>query len=241
MTKQYNYTLLDTQAINSDIVALRLRPQEPTQYLNYQAGQYVISKSNDNNISFPLSIANAPNKSHELVFHLRHNQLQPQSQFFLKQVDKDKSLTLEGPLGKMTAENIPDKAQVILLAGGTGIAPFKALLENLLNHTDARLNNIDLFWGVRKPEDVYLEDWLKQIQTTYPGFSYHLILSDLNSASSWQGASGWVYEHALKTIQNIKKPTRVFASGPYEMVANSQKAFLAAGLDVKHFFSDMLN
>lgn len=241
MAKQYLYELLDTQTINSDIVALRLRPQESTQYIAYQAGQYVISQYN-NNMSFPLSVANAPNKAHELIFHLRHSQTQPQSQNFLKQLQKNKILLLEGPYGQMTAEQIPAETQIILLAGGTGIAPFKALLEVLVEKADPRLKQISLFWGVRKPEDLYLADWLMHIQIMFPGFTYHPILSDLNSAPKWQGTIGWVYEQAVKMLKpNKKKPTCVFASGPYEMVTSSQKAFLAAGLESKYFFSDMLS
>ncbi len=240
--QQYTYILTSTQAINSDIIEIILHPQDLEQYISYQAGQYVISKIN--NIAFPLSIANAPtpHKNNDLVFHLRHNQSQPQSQDFLQLLNQTKSLKLEGPHGLMTIDNIStDTNKLILLAGGTGIAPFKAILEDLENKASPLLNKIHLFWGVKKTEDLYLKDWLKQIQATHPKFSYQLILSNVHAYPQWQGATGWVYEQALKILKNFdEKPTHVFASGPYDMVVNSQKAFLAAGFKSKYFISDML-
>lgn len=240
--QQYTYILTSTQEINSDIIEIILRPQDLDQYINYQAGQYIISKIN--NITFPLSIANAPtlHENNELIFHLRHNQSQPQSQNFLQLLKKTETLTLKKPCGLMTIKNLSiETNRLILLAGGTGIAPFKAILEDLASKASPLLNKIILFWGVKKPEDLYLKEWLEQIKVLYSGFTYHLILSNLNSEPTWQGETGWVYEHALKAWKNLdEQPTRVFASGPYEMVTNSQKAFLAAGFKSEYFISDML-
>jgi len=240
--RQYNYILKKAQSINSDIVELVLYPQHSDQYIHYQAGQYIIAKIS--HMVFPLSIANAPTQqqSHSLVFHLRYNTSQIQAQNFLQQLKKNKVLGLEGPYGLMTVENMKTKGyRLVLLAGGTGIAPFKALLEDLVSKASPLLNTIHLFWGVNKLEDLYLKNWLRSIKSIYPEFSYDFILSDIQSAPSWQGLTGWIYEHALNTLKDLgAKPTRIFASGPYEMIINSQKAFIAAGLQPEHFISDML-
>lgn len=240
-TLKQAYMLVEHIDINQDMVAITVEPTAQELGIRHLAGQYVMSYIQD--FDFPLSIANAPRDDKRLIFVLRHNQHQPQAQIFLHYLKENQHLALSQAMGKMhMAESDNEQQPIILLAGGTGMAPFQAILEDLWQKQDNRLNQVKLYWGVRKQADLYLARYLQNIQAKFPGFKYSPILSDAHKASNWTGLTGWVYDKALLDLSDdqIEKAT-VYASGPYAMIQNSLAAFQTRGLARKQFISDMLN
>lgn len=240
MMASHAYELVELHHVNTDIIALTVQPTLAETGLQYQPGQYVMATVQD--IHCPLSIANAPRADQQLVFHLRHNASQPQAEIFLHYLKENLHLALSPAMGQMHLNHEVKKSQhLVLLAGGTGIAPFQAILESLWKSQDSMLNNLRLFWGVRKLEDLYLNRYLEDIKGKYPGFEFNAVLSDPARHPDWQGPTGWAHDFALRTLKDPLNNLTVFASGPFEMVQNSQSAFVSAGLPKEQFVSDMLD
>ena len=122
---------------------------------------------------------------------------------------------------------------ILLMAGGTGMAPIKAMLEDQFARGLRRPAH--LFWGVRSREDLYLEALLQRWAAEQPLFRYTPVLSD--PEAGWQGERGFVHEALLRAYPRLDGH-EVYMSGPPVMVRSGKDAFIAAGLDADHLFYD---
>lgn len=233
MTNTYLYVCKENNVKTNDISLLSLMPVEKA--LQYKAGQYVeiLLRSGD---CLLLSIANAPESDGRIEFHLRHDSSHPLAQLFLNELENVPTVALRGPFGESTLEKSHDNATIVFLAGGTGFAPIKALLQCALDESQAKLL---LYWGIRRPEDAYEEHLLQQWKKKYPQFEYTLVLSEpLSTTDSWTAPIGLVHQHVAK-IHTDMKELCLFASGPYEMIKAAQQLFSHNGLPNSRFISDM--
>lgn len=222
-----------------DIAILSMTPVDPSNILSYRAGQYVEAILH-NERRLPLSIANSPQTDGKLLFHIRHNEKHLLAKEWLAELEQTPITSFEGPKGNMTLSRIVPHTKILLLAGGTGYAPIRALLEEYFtNRVHESMPSTLLYWGVTDPHDIYDGDWLKQWEKQLPAFTFETILSDQIHYPSWQGRSGWLHEYCLQTHLNFNDWT-VFASGPYEMITACYQAFIKKGLPPTQFISDMM-
>lgn len=236
MAKEYPYLCLHQQSINSDIILLHFIPDTDIK-MAYRAGQYVEALFADN-LVLPLSIANAPSADGALEFHLRHNAQHPMANAFLNALLNNKKVMLRGPFGEATLARQDEAKEIVMLAGGTGFTPFKALLEEALLQQKCK-KQITLFWGVRHPDDAYKLKLLHAWQQRYSQFDFHIVLSEPHRFPAWQGPRGLVHEYLAKNWTNFEE-TIVFASGPFAMVKAAFSLFTKHGLKPRQFISDML-
>src|SRR5690606_37937423 len=82
---------------------------------------------------------------------------------------------VEGPIGRYTLRD--SERPILMIAGATGFAPIKSILEDAFRRGIRR--PIELYWGVRSQEDLYLQDLLAQWQERHANFRYVPVLSDL--------------------------------------------------------------
>lgn len=226
-------TLVDYQELSGCIARVLLAPAHGESFL-YQAGQYleILLEGFD---PAPFSIANAPNDNHLIELNIRHLPGGPYTSALIKYIREQKKITIVGPYGKMFFPK--DSQPMLLLAGGTGFAPFKALLEYAKTHDPLR--TIFLYWGARTKTDLYWHEKLLQMQQHLPALKYIPVLSQPLPTDEWQGETGWVHEVLLIHHTDLS-PFHIYASGPPEMVFGAQKTFLAHGMDEKHFYSDLI-
>ncbi|HRE32245.1 MAG TPA: hypothetical protein PLD88_09760 [Candidatus Berkiella sp.] len=234
MTNTYHYLCQEKQIKTRDILLITVIPTSDA--LAYQAGQFVevLLRSGD---CLLLSIANAPKANGHIEFHLRHDKAHPIAKLFLNELEQDANVMLRGPFGESTLEqNIQSQEQLIFLAGGTGFAPIKALLELALVNSQQPLL---LYWGIRRPEDAYEELLLQQWKIHYPHFDYSLVLSEPHKYPSWTAPTGFVHDYVAQKHPDMKTLC-LFASGPFEMIQAAQRLFTPQGLKAHRFISDML-
>ncbi|MCA3040600.1 MAG: CDP-6-deoxy-delta-3,4-glucoseen reductase, partial [Rhodocyclaceae bacterium] len=154
---------VEKPAADVAILYLKLPAQERMQFL---AGQYIdILLKDGKRRSF--SIANAPHRDQFVELHIRHV---PDGQFtnYVFNDMRDRAiLRFEGPLGSFFLREDSDKP-IILVAGGTGFAPIKALLEHaFFKHIDREMV---LYWGCRSRADLYMPDLPAEWAKAYPNF-----------------------------------------------------------------------
>ncbi len=229
----YLYICQDAVAKTHDISILSLTPLSHA--LDYQAGQYVevLLRSGD---CLLLSIANAPQSDGRIEFHLRHDAAHPLAQVFFNELQTAPTIALRGPFGDSTlAQALPSEEALIFLAGGTGFAPLKALLEEALPQQQRPLF---LYWGIRRPEDGYQASLLQQWQKQFEHFAYTLVLSEPTSVQ-WHAPIGLAHDHVASMHPDMTKLC-LFASGPFEMIKAAHNLFTAQGLQKSRFISDML-
>jgi CDP-4-dehydro-6-deoxyglucose reductase len=122
----------------------------------------------------------------------------------------------------------------LLVAGGTGFAPIKGILEEILLQNPQQ--SIHLFWGSRSKKDFYVldlvEDWTKN-----HGIQYTPILSEPEQQDNWQGKTGYVHQAVLQEYPDLKQYA-VYMAGPPQMIESCKQTFTAAGLDESRLYFD---
>jgi CDP-4-dehydro-6-deoxyglucose reductase len=222
---------LDKVADDVIVLSLQLPANERLQYL---AGQYVEFMLRDGKRR-SYSMANAPYKDEYLTLHIRH---MPgglfTDQVFSSMKERD-ILRLEGPLGTFFLREDSDKPMV-LLASGTGFAPIKAMIEQSA-HTGS-LRPITLYWGGRRPQDLYMMALCEEWARTLPNFKFVPVISNAQPEDQWQGRSGFVHQAVIEDLPDLSA-YQVYACGAPIVVESAQRDFVAlCKLPAEEFYAD---
>jgi CDP-4-dehydro-6-deoxyglucose reductase len=222
---------LEKRADDVMVMKIKLPANERLQFL---AGQYIDFKLKDGR-SRSYSLANAPHDDALLELHIRHvaGGLFT-DQVFSSMKERD-ILRLKGPLGSFFIRDDSDKP-IIFIAGGTGFAPIKGMLEHAFaEHTDRELV---LYWGVRSLKDLYMTELPQQWLAERPNFSFIPVLSNPLPGDHWQGRTGFVHEAVLADFADLSN-YQVYACGAPVMVDSARDAFVKTrNLPEEEFFAD---
>jgi CDP-4-dehydro-6-deoxyglucose reductase len=144
-------------------------------------------------------------------------------------------LRCEGPFGSFYLREDSAKP-IVLLASGTGFAPIKALIEQLRFKGSER--PVTLYWGGRRPADLYLHDWALQQAAEMPGLTYVPVVSNALPEDGWTGRTGFVHQAVLDDFADLSGH-QVYACGAPIVVESAQAAYTARrGLPAEEFYAD---
>ena len=219
-----------------DVMQVRLQlPANDT--FRYHAGQYIEFILRDG-ARRAYSMANAPHTQAQnpgVELHIRH---MPGGRFtdhvFGALKEKD-ILRVEGPYGSFFLREDVDKP-LILLASGPGFAPLKALIEHLQFLGSTR--PATLYWGGRRPQDLYLDSWVRERLADMPHLRYVPVVSDALPEDGWSGRTGFVHQAVLDDFADLSGH-QVYACGAPIVVESARAAYTAQrGLPPEEFFAD---
>ena len=219
-----------------DVMQVRLQlPANDT--FRYHAGQYIEFILRDG-ARRAYSMANAPHTQAQnpgVELHIRH---MPGGRFtdhvFGALKEKD-ILRVEGPYGSFFLREDVDKP-LILLASGTGFAPLKALIEHLQFLGSTR--PATLYWGGRRPQDLYLDSWVRERLADMPHLRYVPVVSDALPEDGWSGRTGFVHQAVLDDFADLSGH-QVYACGAPIVVESARAAYTAQrSLPPEEFFAD---
>lgn len=213
------------------LMQLKLPANERLQFL---AGQYIDFLLKDGKRR-SYSIANPPHADEFIELHLRHV---PGGRFtghvFGAMKEKD-ILRFEGPHGSFYVREDSDKP-IVFVAGGTGFAPIKGMLEHLFAEESDR--QMILYWGARSKRDVYLAELPIQWQQQHANFTFIPVLSEPLPEDDWQGRTGYVHQAVLDDFADLSG-YEVYACGAPPMVDAARNAFTQTrGLPEDAFYAD---
>jgi len=219
-----------------DVMVLRL--QLPTSdVFKYHAGQYVEFLLRDGDRR-AYSMANAPhtqadNPSVEL--HVRYMPGGKFTEHVFGAMKEKEILRVEGPYGSFFLREDSNKPMV-LLASGTGFAPIKALIEHMQFKGITR--PAVLYWGGRRPADLYMHDWVQAKVAEMPNLKYIPVVSDALPEDQWSGRTGFVHKAVLEDFPDLSAH-QVYACGAPIVVDSARAEYIAlAGLPAEEFFAD---
>ncbi len=201
--------------------------------MQFLPGQYLVFLLNDGRRR-AFSIANAPDNDELLELHIRYVRDGDFTHHVFHDLKERDILRIEGPLGNFYLRHqlaLP----ILFVAGGTGFAPIKAMIEQAILEKIQR--PMTLYWGVQAKRDLYQLDLIESWIAKSSNFRFIPVLSNPEPEDNWQGRTGFVHEAVLQDIAQIAE-YEVYASGPPVMVASAQEQFTEKGLPVEQFFSD---
>lgn len=206
---------------------LRLPAIEP---FAWHAGQYVdIMLSGGRRRSF--SLANPPHDARLLELHVRRSSGGEFTSQVFGSMTEGTLLRIEGPLGQLVYRE--GAGNIVLVAGGTGYAPMKAILRHVLEQGIAR--PVTLFWGARTRADLYEDEWLRALAARAPGFEYVPVLSAERGGPG--EAAGLVHEAVLGRGALLAHAD-VYAAGPPEMIATLRRELPLRGVSPERIVFD---
>ncbi len=214
-----------------NVMRLRLRLPK-NQRLQFLAGQYVdILQPGGKRRAF--SIASPPQEADEIELHIRHVEGGGFTGQVFDELKERDILRLEGPLGTFFVRNDRPERPMIMMGGGTGFAPLKAMIEDLLAHGDTRPTH--LFWGARNAEELYLGELPERWAAEHGHISYSPALSEGGEGDV--AFTGLVHEAVIGAYPDLSGMD-VYMSGPPAMIDAARTAFQQHGLPVERLFYD---
>ena len=222
--------LVDKALLSDDVVRLTLLTARGER-LRRLPGQYVDALLPDGRRR-AFSIANAPHEADHIELHVRHVAGGGFTSYVFDEMDLGAMLRVEGPLGTFVPREDSERP-IILLAGGTGFAPIKALIEHF-RHLGTR-RPMTLYWGARRERDLYLralpERWARDVAS----FRFVPVVSDRGHADGTR--DGLVHEVLLEDHPDLSGHD-VYMSGPPAMIDAGRRAFVDAGLPEERLYYD---
>ena len=229
--KQLPCRVTTCEKLNDDVIKLTLELPK-TERLQFLPGQYInIIMREGKRRAF--SLANPPHQDQLLELHIRYYDGGLFSEYAFNDLKEKTILRIEGPLGQFTLQE--SDRPIIMLAGGTGFAPIKSLIEYSIKIKDER--PVIIYWGVRKEADLYLHDLATSWTNDTHHISYIPVLSDTKNLNGWNGKTGFVHEAVLKDHADLSK-FDIYACGPPPMIKAVVNTFPSQGLNRERLFSD---
>jgi ferredoxin-NAD(P)+ reductase (naphthalene dioxygenase ferredoxin-specific) len=164
--------VLELEDLTHDIKGLRLAP-EAGGPMTFSAGQYAELEF-ATGLSRHYSMANRPDEP-ELLFHVRHMPGGRTSSYVATQLKVGDKVKVSGPLGVNYLRD-SHGGPVLLVAGGSGLAPIQSILCTLLERGHPA--PVTLYFGVRSERDVYHEALLADLCARHPNFTYQIVFSE---------------------------------------------------------------
>jgi NAD(P)H-flavin reductase/hemoglobin-like flavoprotein len=167
---------------STDIAAFTCRPLQP---LKFQAGQYLsIECGYQPRLWRAYSIANAPRDDGSLEFHVKAEGAGWVSSALVRRIKPGDMIRLAAPMGSMTLDRKSSR-DIVCVAGGTGLAPIKALIEELTRYNRTRW--VHLFFGARNRDDLYDLAAINRMAGRYPWLTVVSAVSDDPTYAGEQG------------------------------------------------------
>jgi len=199
------------------IVRLKLPTNERLQYL---PGQYIDFLLKDGHRR-SFSLATPPHSDELLELHIRHTPGGFFTDPLFTTYKGREILRFEGPLGTFYLREDTDKP-VIFVAGGTGFAPIKAIIEHAVFKN---LNRpMTLYWGGRRKKDLYMMELAEQWAKEVPDFKFVPVLSEPDASDAWTGRTGFVHRAVIEDLPDLSA-YQVYACGAPVMVESAQRDF----------------
>lgn len=224
--------VVEKSLLSDDVARLRLLSARGER-LRRLPGQYLdVLLADGKRRAF--SIANAPHDDDAIELHVRRVSGGGFTTSVFDDMKNGALLTVEGPLGTFVPREDSERP-MLLMAGGTGFAPIKALVEHFL-HLGSR-RPITLYWGARDPADLYLRGLPERWAVEVPTFHFVPVISDTALDLSPGLRRGLVHEALLEDHPDLSA-FDLYMSGPPTMIDAGRRAFVDAGLQEEHLYYD---
>ena len=172
------------------------------------------------------SIASWPDGSNVFELVIVLDKLGAGTNYIFTEWHVGSALTLRGPQGVFILKEPIDK-DLILVCTGTGVAPFRSIVQHIKN-TGTEHKNIYLVFGCRTKDTLLYFDELTKLQSALPGFHYMPTLS----RQQWEGRSGYVHP-VYEEICADRKEASFFLCGWKGMIDEAKKRITDMGYDKK--------
>ncbi len=222
----FEAAISDVRQLSASTIALSIKG-EALSRLAFLPGQYVNLKVPGSEQSRAYSFSSLQ-KDGEVSFLIRNVPGGLMSSFLTNLAKAGDSMTLAGPLGSFYLR--PIQRPLLLLAGGTGLAPFTAMLEKIAEQGSE--HPLHLIYGVTNDFDLVELDRLQALAARIPNFTYSACVANPDSQYPQKG---YVTQHIEPRHLN-DGDVDVYLCGPPPMVEAVSQYVREQGITPANFY-----
>lgn len=226
----WNGEVVENRRINRDLSIVRVRTDYP---MRYEPGQYMsVEVPQRPRLWRYLSPANAPAEDGVLEFHVKAVERGWVSGSVVAHTRPGEIWRMASPLGRLRVDRESGR-DALLIAGGTGIAPMRAILESMAQYGENP--DVHLYYGARTVDDLYELDNLRRLADVSPWFEVTAVAEE--GADGVHGVqSGTIAEAVTKAGSWADRDVVVAGSPP--MLRATVSRMLVAGTPLDHIRYD---
>lgn len=218
------------EQLTHDIIELRIQLDDS---LRYKPGQFAeLSLQSLPGLSRSYSFATAVRPDSQISFFVRQVPGGVFTTHVHKHVAVGERVTVNGPRGDFWLR--PDTAPLLLIAGGSGLAPILSLLEDARERAVSR--PVTLLFGARSQDDLYALDNIRALAAEWPArFDFIPVLSDEPEGSGWAGERGYV---TTRLNERTTPDCHAYLCGPPAMIDAAAVLLQEQGVAREHIHAD---
>jgi len=209
-TKWYTAKLSKIEELSSTTKRFFLEV-EGDEIVDFTAGQFIVT-------DLPLgekriqrwrsySLANAPDKSNVLELVIVKLEEGAGSTYFHEQIKIGDTIKFKAPDGSFCLPETIDH-DIVMLATGTGVAPFRSMLHDIVNRNISH-KKIHLIFGTREEEGILYKEEFEEFEKTIEGFSYSVALS----RQEYKGYQGYIHNLYMEKYKEVRKDLHFYICG----------------------------
>lgn len=216
--QQCTAQVLSKEKLTDTVWAVTFGLKDPPE-IHFVAGQTMMLHIAEG-VNRSMSIASPPSSSRVLFMCHDVSPMGPGSKWTIGLAIGD-SVSLMAPLGMFVLDTQSHRKKV-MVATGTGAAPFRSMLLDYLEHGGG--DEVTLYWGLRFEQDIYWQKEFTALSVQYPNFHFFLTLS--KPTDTWQGNKGRVTDHVFVEEKNLLD-SDFYLCGNKAMISEMKEKLLA--------------
>lgn len=221
--REFECTVAAAAPVSGDIWQLRLDVTDAP--FEFDAGQFVEVNVPGSDEWRAYSMANSPSRLDEIELLVRYIVGGAFSELMASRLATGDTLRVRGPYGQFrVAEGF---SPVIMVAGGSGMAPILSMLRQLSEQGSER--EIVFFYGARTRADLIGDKALAEIAAGLASFSYVPALSEPAADDDWEGEVGLVTDVVARRFDNLRA-SEAYLCGPPGMIDTAIEVLKAKGM-----------
>lgn len=174
------------------------------------------------------SVASWPDGTNCLELIITYLEGGAMSEYLFKDAKIGDEFVYRGPMGIFTLPETIDR-DIFFVSTGSGISPFRSMI-NYIALNGVPTQNVKLFFGTRKQEDICYWEEMKLIESLLPNFEFVPTLSQEDEF--WKGKKGYVHEHYLDLIDNMAEKPLVYYCGWDRMISEGREHLAKRGFEM---------
>lgn len=212
--RSFSATVSAISNLTHDIKEVRLSLNSPEK-IEFTAGQFIQLEVppyelTDEPVYRAYSIASDPADQNEIQLEIRYVPNGICTTYVHKYLKQGDEVTFNGPYGEFMLS--PTDSEIICIAGGSGMAPIKSILETMARTGSQRKTTY--FFGARSKRDLFLVDHMHKLEEKMPQFKFIPALSEPAPEDNWHGDTGLITEVVAKHVPDASGKEAYLCGSP---------------------------
>jgi Na+-transporting NADH:ubiquinone oxidoreductase subunit F len=234
---EYTARCTEIKDLTHDIKLLRFELVDPAE-IKYTPGQYVqlltpVYEKSSEEVYRAYSVASDPAQKNIIDLIIRLVPGGICTTYCFKYLKVGDEVRMNGPYGEFRLTDTA--AEMVWVAGGSGMAPFVSILHEMKNSGNKR--RATYYFGANRVEELFLTEQMKQFEKNLPNFEFVPVVAETSQDVNWNGETGLVTQAVEKNVKNAADCEGYLCGSP-GMIDAAIEVLKKLGMDENKIYYD---